>query len=100
MKKRIKRSVAVITVFAAVFFVLPRIVRAEPVTNIVMTYQDKVFTKQIYSVEVNRIRQGEDTDGLKDVGGLLDNLTFQTNGEVKVDKAAVINDVRNSIIAT
>ena len=74
-------------------------VKAEPVTSVVMTYEDKVFTKQIYGIETDRIKAGEDTDGLKDIGGLLDNLTFQTNGEVKVDKNAVISAVRSAIVS-
>ena len=73
-------------------------VKAEDITTIVMTYEDKVFSKQLYSVDTDKIKQGIETDGLKSVGELIDNLTFQTNGLVKVDKNAVLTTVKNCII--
>lgn len=74
-------------------------VKAETVTNVVMTYEDKIYTKQLYGVDTDQIKAGVNTDGLMSIGGLCENLTFQTNGAVKVDKNAVINTVKNSIIA-
>ena len=99
MKEGFLKPITVIAVIAAVIIAFPHGVFAEPVTNVVMTYQDKVYTKQIYGVETDQIKAGADTDGLKDIEGLLNNLTFQTNGEVLVDKAAVTAAVRNAIIA-
>lgn len=74
-------------------------VKAETVTTVVMKYEDKVFTKQLYGVDTDQIKSGVETEGLKSIGGLCDNLTFQTNGSVKVDKNAVMTTVKNSIIA-
>ena len=86
-----------LTLLIAVLVVRP--VAAETVTNVVMTYEDKVYTNQIYGVEVEQIKSGLVTDGLKNIGGLCDNLSFVTNGSVKVDKDAVMNAVKSSIIA-
>ncbi len=99
MKKTTKKAAVFFAALFAVIMLLPESVRADSVTNVIMTYKDKVFTKQIYGTETDRIKAGEDTDGLRDIGGLLDNLTFMTNGEVKVDKASVVRSVKNSIIA-
>lgn len=74
-------------------------VMAETVTNVVMTYEDKVFTKQLYDIEIEKIKAGQTPEGLKNVGDLCDNLTFQTNGSAVVDKNAVMNEVKNQIIA-
>jgi len=73
--------------------------RAEEVTTIVMKYEDKVFSRQLYSLDTDKIKEGVVTDGLKSIGELCDNLTFQTNGKVKVDKNAVMTTVKNCIIA-
>ncbi len=99
MKKSLQHLAGIIAVLAAVFIALPRCAYAEPVTNVIMTYEDKVYTKQIYGIETDRIKAGADTDALHDIGGLLNNLTFQTNGEVVVDKDLVIAVVRNAIIS-
>lgn len=78
--------------------VMPLTVKAETVVTVVMTYEDKIFTKQLYSVDIDKIKNGEETEGFRSIGGLCDNLTFQTNGKVTVDKAAVMNVVKNEII--
>lgn len=88
-----------VTVIAAMIAAVPQSVYAEPITSVVMKYEDKVYTKQIYGVEIDQIKNGAETDGLRDIGGLLDNLAFQTNGDVKVNKPAVINAVKTAIIA-
>lgn len=74
-------------------------VNAESFTTVVMTYEDKVFSKQLYAVDTDRIKQGVMTEGLQSIGGLCDNLTFQTNGAVQIDKNAVISTVKEAIIA-
>lgn len=86
----------------AVLFAITSInytVKAEEFTSIVMTYQDKVFTRQLYSVDTDKIKEGVVTDGLKSIGELCDNLKFQTNGSVEVDREAVMNYVKAAIIA-
>ncbi len=96
MKKRLRR-VAIAAAAMTMLMTCP--VRAEEVTSVVMTYQDKVYTKQLYGIETDQIKSGADTDGIKDIEGLLENLTFETNGEVSVNKAAVVKAVKNQIIA-
>ena len=98
MKKSL-RLIMLAAVIAAVIAVVPKNVYAESVTSVVMKYDDKVYTKQIYGLEIDQIKAGTETDGLRDIGGLLDNLTFQTNGDVKVNKPAVINAVKAAIVA-
>ena len=99
MKKALRYLTGITAVLAAVLIAFPKQAFGESVTNVIMTYEDKVYTKQIYGIETDRIKEGADTDGLKDIGGLLNNLTFQTNGEIVVNKDAVISAVKNAIIA-
>lgn len=99
MKKTIRSIVLAIMAAVTVFAALPTVVFADSVTSIVMTYKDKVYTKQIYGIEIESIKGGADTEGLRDIGGLIDSLTFLLNGEVQFDKAAVTSTVKNSIIA-
>lgn len=97
--KKMLRLVMVTVIIASVIFASPMRARAESVTSVVMKYDDKVYTKEIYGIEIDQIKAGSETDGLRDIGGLLDNLTFQTNGDVKVNKSAVINAVKAAIVA-
>ena len=97
--KKILRLVMLTVIIASVIFAAPMRARAESVTSVVMKYDDKVYTKEIYGIEIDQIKAGSETDGLRDIGGLLDNLTFQTNGDVKVNKSAVINAVKAAIVA-
>ena len=99
MKKRFCRLVAVLMTAAAVAVSVPVGVFADSVTAVVMTYEDKVYAKDLYGTEVEQIRQGTETDGLKDIGGLIDSLTFLTNGEERFDKAAVTSAVKAAIMA-
>ena len=99
MKKIIRKMTSVISVLLAIVILVPESVFADSVTSVVMTYQDKTYTKQIYGTEVESIKAGVDTDGLKDIGGLIDSLTFVTNGDVKIDKAAVTAAVKSAIMA-
>lgn len=91
----------VLAVVAVIFIVSVNtsFVRAEEVTTVVMTYEDKSFSKQLYSVDVNKIKEGVTTEGLTSIGGLCDNLSFVTNGANVVDKNAVMEEVKNQIIA-
>ncbi len=98
MRKKIKRITAVLTAVLTMAVSMPVAVFADSEISIVMTYQDKVYTKQIYGVEADQIKEGADTDGLKDIGALIDSLTFVTNGEVKINKAAVTSDVKKAIM--
>lgn len=95
--KRLFAGLIIAIVALSQVMVIP--VRAEECTTIVMTYEDKVFTKQIYSLDTDRIKEGVVTDGLKSIGELCDNLSFRTNGEDKVDKQAVMAAVAAAIIA-
>lgn len=99
MKKLSSRLAGLIAIMTAIVIAVPYQVRADSVTSVVMTYQDKIYTKQIYGVEIDRIKAGENTDSLRDIEGLLNNLTFQTNGDVRVDKSAVVNAVKTAIFA-
>lgn len=99
MKKKIRKTVMAAVTAAMVILALPQDVLADSVTSIVMTYQDKVYTKQLYGVETDQIKAGVDTDGLKDIGGLIDSLAFVTNGDAKIDKAAVTAAVKSAVIA-
>lgn len=99
MKKISGHLAAILVIMAMLTIVTPYPVYADSVTSVVMTYQDKIYTKQIYGVETDRIKAGENTDSLRDIEGLLNNLTFQTNGDVRIDKAAVVNVVKTAIIA-
>lgn len=72
-------------------------VKAEAAATVVMTYEDKVFAKQLYDVDVENIKSGIKTDGIRSIGSLCENLTFQTNGEVTVDKEMVMDYVYNAI---
>ncbi len=99
MKKRFCRLVTVFMTAAVMAAALPVGVFADTVTAVVMTYEDKVYAKDLYGIEVEQIRQGVETDGLKDIGGLIDSLTFLTNGEQRFDKAAVTAAVKSAIMA-
>ena len=90
---------AVFAVVLSIVILVPESVFADSVTSVVMTYKDKTYVKQIYGAEVEKIKAGADTEGLKDIGGLIDSLTFVTNGDVQVDKAAVTAAVKSAIIA-
>lgn len=97
--KNVKRFLVTVLTLLVFLTVTVKPVMAETVTTVVMKYEDKVYTKQLYGVDVEQIKSGVVTDGLKDIGGLCDNLTFVTNGGVKVDKNAVMDTVKNLIIA-
>ncbi|MBQ6574567.1 MAG: VanW family protein [Lachnospiraceae bacterium] len=99
MKKKDQKITCLAAVLLSVLLAFPSNVFAEGVTSIIMTYQDKVFTKQIYDTEVEQIKAGIDTDGLRDVGALVDQLAFQTNGEAVVDKIAVVSAVKSAIVS-
>ncbi len=99
MKKNMRRLTAVVATVILFAATLPTTVFADSVTSVVMTYQDKTYTKQIYGTEVESIKGGADTEGLSDIGGLIDSLTFLLNGEVQFDKAAVTAAVKSAIIA-
>lgn len=98
MKKMTRKMISVFAALLATVILLPESVFADSVTSIVMTYQDKTYTKQIYGTEIEKIKAGVDTDGLKDIGGLIDSLTFVTNGDVQIDKAAATAAVKNAIM--
>ncbi len=99
MMRRLRKVTAVLTALFALSIIFPENVLADSVTSVVMTYQDKTYTKQFYGTEVEKIRAGENTDGLRDIGGLIDSLTYLMNGDVKIDKSAVTAAVKSSIIA-
>lgn len=99
MKKFISKVLVALLVFAyAATGLIVSFPKAEEVTSVVMTYEDKVFSRQLYSVDTDKIKEGVVTDGLKSIGELCDNLTFQTNGAVKINKNAVMDTVKNNII--
>ena len=99
MRKTSGHLAVVIAILTMLAVVAPYQVYADSVVSVIMTYQDKTYTKQIYGVETDRIKAGENTDSLRDIEGLLNNLTFQTNGDVRIDKTAVVNAVKSAIIA-
>lgn len=87
----------VVMIFAIELFMVNA--KAEEVTTIIMKYEDKVFTRQLYDIDTNRIKEGVVTEGLKSVGEQCDNLNFQLNGQVDVNKNAVMDAVKMAIIA-
>ena len=98
-EKVMRRLVTGIAAFVLVGMLFGSFVKAETVTTVVMTYEDKVYTKLLYGADTDQIKAGVQTEGLTSIGGLCDNLAFQTNGSAVVDKNAVISAVKNSIIA-
>ncbi len=97
MKKRIRKVGTVLGLAVSMLMAMPVNVFADSVTSVVMTYQDKVYTKQLYGAETDQIKAGADTDGLRDIGGLIDSLTHVTNGEAVIDKPAVTAAVKAAI---
>lgn len=95
--KRIIPVILVAVVLLSQLFTIS--VKAEECTTVVMTYEDKVFTKQLYSIDTDQIKNGVITDGLKSIGELCDNLAYRTNGSDKVNRDAVMNAVKAAIIA-
>ena len=83
----------------AVTFMTGNTVFADSVTSVVMRYEDKVFTKEIYGTEVEEIKNGAFTDGLRDISGLIDSLEYQMNGDVRINRNAVTDAVKSLIIA-
>lgn len=96
---RLTRAIifAIIMIFAIELFAVNA--RAEEVTTIIMKYEDKVFTRQLYDIDTNKIKEGVVTDGLKSIGEQCDNLNFQLNGQVDVNRNAVMEAVKAAIIA-
>lgn len=74
-------------------------VKADEVTTIVLNYELKTYTRQLYGPDVDQIKAGVDTAGLLSIGELVDNLNFVSNGTVKVDRNAVMSAVKNCIVA-
>lgn len=97
-KSQVIRLILSVILIVTVLDIQKVMPKAETITSIVMTYQDKVFTKELYGPDTDRIKEGVVTDGLNSIGGLCDNLKFQTNGQVEVDRQAVMNEVKNQII--
>ena len=97
-KPLIKLVSALLTLLLVASSVIVYSPKAEEVTTVVMTYGDKTYTKQLYSLDTDKIKEGVETDGLKSIGEQCENLNYQTNGQVKVDKTAVMNAVKNYII--
>lgn len=98
-KNSIKRVVITLLIAILTVMSVSTNVKAEDITTIVMKYEDKVYTKQLYDIDTNKIKEGVMTDGLKSIGEQCDNLKFQTNGSVEVDKNAVMQAVKAAIIA-
>lgn len=88
-----------IALLSLVIFVGTVNVKADTKTTVVLTYQDKVYTKELYGVDTDQIKNGVETDGLKSVGALCDNLSFVTSGGVSVDRKAVMAAVAEAIKA-
>ena len=74
-------------------------VYADTKTTVVLTYQDKVYSKELYGVDTEQIKNGVETEGLKSVGALCDNLSFVTSGTVQVDRKAVMAAVADAVKA-
>ena len=98
MKKSLRKIMAALTI-VAVTFMTGNTVFADSVTSVVMRYEDKVFTKEIYGTEVEEIKNGAFTDGLRDISGLIDSLEYQMNGDVRINRNAVTDAVKSLIIA-
>lgn len=97
LKKKIVSAILSILVIASYSSLCTVSVSAETVTTVVMTYADMTFSKELYGIETDKIKEGQNTQGLNDIGGLCDNLSFRTNGSVTVDKKAVADEVVRQI---
>lgn len=92
-----KIILGVIAFICALIYIGSINVFADTKTTVVLTYQDKVYTKELYSVDTEQIKNGVETEGLKSVGALCDNLSFVTSGNVSVDRNAVMQAVANEV---
>lgn len=99
MKTCIKKILIMIMTLAMIVPMNAVHVMADDVTNVVLTYELKTYTKQLYGPDVEQIKAGVNTAGLLSIGEQVDNLNFVSNGTIKVDRQAVMNAVKNSIVA-
>lgn len=100
IKKKYTAMVLSVLIAVAMVVIIPvKSVKADTVTTVVMTYDDKTYTRQLYGPDTDQIKNGVVTDGLKSIGEQCDNLKFQTNGECEVDRNAVMDAVKAEVIA-
>jgi len=66
---------------------------------VVMTYNGTVYTKMLYDAEVDMIKAGQITDGIRNIGEMCDNVSVLTGGADKVNKQAVMALVCSQIQA-
>lgn len=99
MRDVLKKALIVILAVAMIFPAGAVCVKADDVTTVVLTYELKSYTKQLYGPDVEQIKAGVDTAGLLSIGEQVDNLNFVSNGSIKVDRNAVMSTVRSCIIA-
>ena len=99
MKKRLMVVVALCASILAAGFIPAAKVYADSFTTVVMTYDDKVYTRQIYDLDVQQIKAGVETEGIKGIKGQCDNINYVSNGAISVDRNAVAAAVTAQIVA-
>ena len=99
MRKRILVAIALcISIFAAGFIPANKVL-ADSYTTVVMTYDDKVYTRQLYDLDTQMIKSGVETDGIKGIKEQCDNVNYISNGTINVDRNAVAAAVTAQIAA-
>jgi len=67
--------------------------------TVIMKYNGVTYSKELYNIEVDMIKNGLYTDGLKNIGEMCDNVAVITGGAVSIDKSAVISAIRSAVKA-
>lgn len=96
MKRLLKTFILVIAIIT-VTLGTGLVVYAADTFSVVMNYNGVTYTKELYNIEIEMIKNDLYTDGLKNIGEMCDNVAVITGGAVNVDKAVVIATVKNAV---
>lgn len=99
-KKGLLGSMAALFLSAIIsLFCFSTAVYAGNPVSVVMRYNAANYSKTIYDVEVDMIKAGTVTDGLRQIGEMCDNVAVISGGADKVNKQAVMSVVASQIQA-
>lgn len=98
-KHIIKFLVSFCTIITILILNTPLSVFAEGSTSVIMTYKGTTYTKVLYDVETEMIKNGSITNGLKNIEEMCDNVEVLSGGSAVIDKPAVISTIRDYITA-
>ncbi|HOO28943.1 MAG TPA: VanW family protein, partial [Lachnospiraceae bacterium] len=73
--------------------------KADEVVNFILNYDTTVYTRQVYSPEIILINDGTESDAIKWITEVCNQVNFITNGEVTIDSAEVKAEVKKEIAA-